>query len=399
VPQFRKTAPAVRLCLLVNTVGCDAGAERQVAETASHLDSHRFDIHVCCFEDSPRLHQLASHCHTRVFPVRSIYTLNGLFQLWRFRRYLAHFDIQIVHAYMEKANIFGSLAALGTKHHVLVTSRLNIGDWYTPFYKRVFRYLDRYTTRVLANSEGVKQVTLEAERLAPEKVDVIYQGVDMVRYGPDAGDPNVAGLIGIPTGSQVVGIVANFRPIKDLELFLRAASIVAKNIPNAVFLLVGNGPLRQELGRLAAEIGISEKVFFSDGRGTVADYLRCMSIGCLCSKGEGFSNAILEYMAAALPVVASDVGGNREAIADGETGFIVRDRTPQAFAEAVTRLLRDPLLRASMGRRGMQRCRELFEIGLTIRRLEKYYDSLLPQSQLTAPSKPHGKVDPNAIRS
>jgi len=281
---------------------------------------------------------------------------------------------------MEKANIFASLAAAGKRDCVTITSRLNMGDWYTPLYKRVFRYLNRYTVRVLANSEAVKNVALEAEMLAPAKVDVIYQGVDMVRYGPDAGNPSVAELIGIPPGSQVVGIVANLRPVKDLELFLRAAQRVAQNVPSAVFVLVGNGPLRDELGRLAAGLGIGEKVFFSDGRASVADYLRCICIGCICSKGEGFSNAILEYMAAGLPVVASDVGGNREAIVDGETGFVVRERTPEAFAERIIRLLRDPCLRVSMGRRGMQRCRERFEIGLTIRILEEYYASLLRQS-------------------
>jgi glycosyltransferase involved in cell wall biosynthesis len=123
----------------------------------------------------------------------------------------------------------------------------------------------------------------------------------------------------------------------------------------------------------AAELGIASRVFFSNGKGSVPDFLRRMSIGCLCSQSEGFSNAILEYMAAGLPVVATDVGGNDEAIQDGVTGCIVRTREPEAFARPVIRLLRDEKLRSELARRSLERCRDKFEIGAAIRRLERYY--------------------------
>jgi glycosyltransferase involved in cell wall biosynthesis len=101
-----------------------------------------------------------------------------------------------------------------------------------------------------------------------------------------------------------------------------------------------------------------------------------MSIACLSSQSEGFSNAILEYMAAGLPVVATDVGGNAEAIEDGVTGCLVRDRTAEAFARPIVELLRDRARAEEMGRRGLARCRERFEIGGAVRRLEDYYRAL-----------------------
>ena len=263
-----------------------------------------------------------------------------------------------------------------------------MGYRYTPFYRRFFRFLNRLTTRIVANSEAVKQVTAQAESVALEKIDVIYQGVDSAHYGPVSDGPSVAKGIGIPIGAQVVGMVANLRPVKDVELFLRAARKVADEIPQAAFLVVGRGPLRQELGKLAVTLGLGDKVFFSDGRATVQDCLRCMCIGCLSSESEGFSNAILEYMSAGLPVVATDVGGNREAILDRHTGYLVRERTPEALAEALIDLLRNPGKRASMGREGRQRCLDLFDIRIAIRQLEDYYASLLGHAHFAGVSNP-----------
>ena len=174
-----------------------------------------------------------------------------------------------------------------------------------------------------------------------------------------------------------MGIVANLRPVKDHELFLRAAKIVAGEIEDAVFLLVGRGGLYQQLCDLASELGIRERVFFTQGEGNVMDYLVRMSIGCLTSFSEGFSNAIMEYMAAGLPSVAIDVGGNRDAIIDGETGYLVQERSPEAFARPLIELLRNEPLRASMGDKGFQRCVENFEVGKTIGQLEEFYESLV----------------------
>jgi glycosyltransferase involved in cell wall biosynthesis len=232
---------------------------------------------------------------------------------------------------MVTSTLFGVPAAVWSGSHV-VTSRLNTGYWYTKSFVLLFRFLNRFTSRVFANSEEAKRIAVATEKVPPEKEDVIYNGVDVNRYSPGKGHSNDASTLGVPADARVVGMVANLRPVKDIPLFLRAAAIVANRIRGVAFLVVGEGDLRADLGRLAVELGINDKVFFSEGRGVVEDYLRRMSIGCLTSQSEGFSNAILEYMASGLPVVASNVGGNSEAIADGETGYIVRERTPEALA-------------------------------------------------------------------
>ena len=278
---------------------------------------------------------------------------------------------------MIKANIVGSLATLGLKRVVVISSRLNLGYCMTRFYNRILGFLDRYATRIFANAEAVKREVVELEKVSPDKVDVLYHGADMEQYGPGSGDPSVAAALGIPEDAKVVGIVANLRPVKDHALFLRAAKLVAERVPKAAFVLVGWGELRDELGRLARELGIAEKVFFTGGKGDVPDYLCRMSIGCLSSSSEGFSNAILEYMAAGLPVVATDVGGNGEAVERGVTGYIVPHGDPAAFAAPIIALLEDERKRAEMAKRSLERCREKFEIGAAMRRYEEYYSALV----------------------
>ena len=365
-----------RVCLMVDTVGLDAGTERLVAETLKRLSPDLVEAHLICLENSPRLEDLALRYETRVFPATRLNSWNGLRQIREFHGYLKQMRIDVMHAFMIKSAILGVMAFPGSGCKAMVASRLSI-DWYRPVITAFFRYfMNPRTTRIFANSQGVKRCVVEKEKASPDKVDVIYQGVDMARYSAEAGDPSAGAALGIPEGRPVVGIVANYRPVKDLPLFLRAAQLVVKSVPEATFLLVGTGPMHEELARLAEELGIAASVYFSNGRGSVPDYLRRMSIACLSSESEGFSNAILEYMAAGLPVVATDVGGNGEAIQHGVTGFLVGDRTPEAFAAPIVDLLRNEALHRSMGQRALERCRREFSMEVFISRLESYYRDL-----------------------
>jgi glycosyltransferase involved in cell wall biosynthesis len=370
------TDSRIGVCLICDTVGADAGTERQVSETAKRLDKTKFDAHVCCLEPSPQLTALSDYCHTAVFPTDSANSWAGIRQAARLRQYLEQNRIQIVHAYMNKTAIFAVLASL-ISDRIVITSRLNTGYWYTPAWRRFFRVLNLGTARIMANSEQAKRIAVEAEHLSPKKVDVVYQGVDMNKFQKGAGDASICERMGIPPSWQVVGIVANLRPVKDIPLFLRAASIVARQLPEVAFLIIGRGEDQRELQNLADELGLQGRAFFTGGEGAVIDYLARMSVGCLTSKSEGFSNAILEYMAAGLPVVATDVGGNREAILDGETGHLVAERTPEAFAKPLLYLLTHEEERLAMGRKNLTRCQEHFELSRTIKNLEDYYCSLV----------------------
>ena len=306
-----------------------------------------------------------------VFPLTRINSTVGIRQMWRFRAYLKQNSIDVVHSFMNNSAIFSVLAAQGSGCRAIITSRLNCGYWYTRKWIWTFRILNRYSTHILSNSALAKKITVSVERVAPHKVTVFYPGVDLHRFA--SGNPSGGASLGIPTDALVVGIVADFRPVKDLPLFLRAAALVSQAFPSAAFLLVGQGPLKPELQRIAAELGLAKRVFFSVPEVAVADYLARMSVACLSSQSEGLPNAILEYMAADLPVVATDVGGISELVRDGVNGFLVRTRAPDAFAGPIIQLLRDQNLRMAMGRKGLERAKAEFDISAAVARLQRFY--------------------------
>jgi glycosyltransferase involved in cell wall biosynthesis len=359
--------------LVLDSVKDEGGTEKLVPAFAMGLDRKRFEPHVICFENSERLVNLSRHVRTAVFPLDRVYSPAGLGQIWRFRGYIRRNGIDVVHSFMWRSDIFNVVAALGLRRTAVITSRLNSGYSYTAVNKRVSRVLNVFTTRVVTNSAHAAKVVEAAEILQPEKMTVLYPGVHLGQYACSAGDPATAAALGIPSGVRVVGVVANYREVKDLPLFLRAAQKVAAAVPDAVFLLVGSGEMKEELERLAAKLKIGDRVFFTHGKGPVPDYLARMSVACLSSRSEGLPNAILEYMAASLPVVATDVGGNPEVVTGGVTGFLVGCRTPEAFAEPIVRLLQDEKLRVAMGRKGLERVTAEFDMAGAVGRLENLY--------------------------
>ena len=361
---------------VLESLNSEAGTENQLSELIRGMDSKRFELFTACVEDAIPSRQLDSHATPLVFPMTAIFSWNGFRQILRLRSRINRLQIDIVHTFMVRATIVGVLAARGSSCKVILTSRRNLGYWYTPIYLRVFRMLNRMTTRVAANSQAAKQAAIQIEGLPASRIDVLCNGVDLARFSGN-GDPSLLDRLRIPRSSRIVGIVANYRPVKDLPMFIRAAGLIAARHPDVVFLLIGQGPLRQSLETLAGQTGIREKVFFTNGEGYVPGYLPLLQLGCLTSLNEGFSNAILECMAAGLPVVATDVGGNREAVVERVTGFLTPAGDEKIFAQRVISLLEDDDLRKKMGECGRARCAEHFSMEACVREHEKYYESLL----------------------
>lgn len=190
IVEKRKPDPQVRplrVCLLVDTVKHDAGTEKLVAEFAKRLEATRFEVHVCCFEDSARLADLPSHVRTKIFPVGRLYSLAGLRQVWKFRQYIKQNRIDAVHGFMNKSGAFAVLAAIRSRCPAVITSRLNTGYWYTPRLLRFFPLLNRWTTHIFTNSACAKDITVRMEGVSPDRVTVVYPGVDLLRYASSSG--------------------------------------------------------------------------------------------------------------------------------------------------------------------------------------------------------------------
>jgi glycosyltransferase involved in cell wall biosynthesis len=237
---------------------------------------------------------------------------------------------------------------------------------------------------IVGNCNAVRDKLIE-QGIQPGKVAVIYNGLEMKRLQTSLSRREALSLFGIEQADmQFVSIVANMRhEVKDYPMFLRAAQTVKAVVPGAAFLLAGEGELQDSLKALATELGISDCTYFLGRCDRVAELLGVSDVCVLSSKAEGFSNSIIEYMAAARPVVATDVGGAREAISEGGTGFLVPSGNDQQMAERIIRLLQSPDTAKQMGERGRQIVEEKFSCEAQLAQTEQLYERLLTGKEVS----------------
>jgi glycosyltransferase involved in cell wall biosynthesis len=267
---------------------------------------------------------------------------------------------------------------------VVVASRRSLSHFKRgkPFMRLAERFANRWTDRVVANSEAVRQDAITTEHLPPAKVTVIYNGLDLAAYDgvPDATVRALREDLALGTGPVVI-VVANLIGYKGHEFFLQAWADVCRVHPDAVALLAGDGPIRAEREADARRLGIEGRVRFLGVRRDVPALLAVADLLVHPSLEEGFCNALLEAMAAARPVVATDVGGNREAVVDGETGRLVPPADAGRLAAAILAVLAEPDRGAAWGRAGRRRIIDRFQRSRMLPEYEALYDELLARTR------------------
>jgi glycosyltransferase involved in cell wall biosynthesis len=288
----------------------------------------------------------------------------------------------ILHSFLPAANVLGPIAARLSGVRRVIVSKRGLANYKALFsLPRLVEPLgNRLADRILVNSDAVQRDVERTERNWGGKFRKIYNGVAAIAAWTEEERQAFRAREGIPVGARVVLCVSNFYPYKGHVDLIEAAGRVAPQDPDVVFLLVGRdaGTL-EECRSLARERVPEHAIRFLGGRADVPDLIRVSDLFVHPSHEEGFSNAILEAMAGGKPVVAYDVGGNPEAVEDGETGLLVPVRRPEALADATVRLLRDPGLRNNMGEKGKERATEHFSLERMVREMEALYKSLMEE--------------------
>jgi glycosyltransferase involved in cell wall biosynthesis len=240
------------------------------------------------------------------------------------------------------------------------------------------RLMSRITDLVIANAESVKEYVSRIHRIAASRIHVIYNGISMDRIAQGA----VSAAAGVASdrwgvGPRTVTMIASLTPKKDHATFLAAARIVRSELPETRFLVVGDGPLRQELEARVREMEIEDSVLFTGEVDDTAALLAAIDVSVLTSLKEGCSNSVIESMAAGKPVVATRVGGNPELVEDGVTGFVVPAGDAHAVARRVIELLSNPELRRRMGEAGQARAWARFTAERMVEETTSLYLSVL----------------------
>ena len=371
------------------------GTERQAVQLIRLLtESGRYAVRVACFEGHGVLRAEVDRLNLGEIPE---YPLRGFghpkfaAQLVRFARQLRRAGVSVVHAHGFYTNTFGVLGAALAGVPVRIASRRE-SEWLrTPAQMALERQVTfRLAQAVIANADAIGR-QLVAAGVPAAKVLTVHNGLDTARLAPKRSRAEALAHFGLPDGRRFVTIVANLHhDVKDHPTFLRAARRVRERVPDAAFVVAGEGRLEGEHRALAAELGIGADVFFTGRCESVGDLLSVSDVCVLSSKAEGFSNSILEYMAAARPVVVTDVGGAREAVEEGRNGHVVAPRDDEAMAGRVASLLEDAARARRMGEEGRRIVEEKFSCEAQLARTEALYESLLAKRPL-----PH---TPSALR-
>ncbi len=362
------------------------GSERQALQLTRLLaESGHFKVQLACLSPQGSLRSTIDDLdlgEIPSFPLNSFYDVNAISQLRRFAGWLRSSRIAILHTHDFYTNIFGMAAATLARLPVRIASMRETAGMRTTAQKRVQRIAYSLAHHIVANSNAVRD-TLVAGGIALEKVTVIYNGLDFRRLrAPAASRHETLSTLGlqpeVTTHRRFISIVANMRhEVKDYPMFLRAARRVAEAVPEAAFLLAGEGELTHSLRVVANELGIQDSTYFLGRCERIAELLDISDVCVLSSRAEGFSNSILEYMAAGRPVVATNVGGASESVLEGETGYLVASGDDEAMAARLISLLREPQKAKAMGENGKRLVERKFSCEAQRARTEELYNRLL----------------------
>ena len=242
------------------------------------------------------------------------------------------------------------------------------------------RFLSPWTDWAIAISDFAKRFLIEKKHVRADRIEVIPNGIPLDRFSnlPDEVGRKKREGLGIPPESPVIGIVGMFHKNKGHRYFLEAATSVARSFPEAVFLIVGDGELREDMERQVRESPHLKNVRFLGQREDIPEILKVMDVFVCASFSESFSLSLLEAMAAGRAIVTTDCGGPSEMIRDGWSGFVVPIRNSGAIAAKIALLLDDASLRKTFGQNAVQESRK-FDIRTTVARLESLYQKATPR--------------------
>ena len=282
------------------------------------------------------------------FLLTSFYNANFIRQVRRCAAYLREHKIDVVHTHDFYTNVFGMAAATLAGVKVKIASKREAGGMRSGGQEFVEKLAFGRADAIVANSAAVRE-HLTKRGIATDKINVIYNGVELAKFSStEAGREQ----FGLPTDESIrfVTLVANLRhAVKNVPMFLRVAKRVSETATDIHFVVAGEGELETELQSVAADLGIDERVHFIGRCDDVPALLSASYVCVLTSTAEGFSNAILEYMAAGKPVVATNVGGAAEAVIDGETGYLVTSDDDEKMAAHLIDLLNDEVKARQFG--------------------------------------------------
>lgn len=385
-------ANATKISIVIRSLE-RGGTETHLLRTLPFIAESDFDIEVFCFERpgelaeqmqagaikvvTPPLTGRFKHVPLVLKPIATAWTC--LYFLY----YLFSRNPRIVHFFLPAAYLLlGPISLLHSSMKVMSRRSLNCYlAKYPKWVRQTELFLHRKMSLVLANSNAVIDELRQTEFVPSRKLTLIYNGVPEFSVKTRRNAGSIRGQLGIAKDAVVFLFVANLLPYKGGQDLVEACCLLGENhslCADWSVIIVGDNRagMQREMEQLASRHSIRSRLYFVGKQASIDRYLAEADIGVLVSHEEGFSNFILEGMSAGIPMIVSDVGGNPEAVLDGETGLIIPPKRPEKLAEAMSCLIENRDIAWKMGRAGQNRVREKFSIQQSVSGYRKVYRSL-----------------------
>ena len=358
------------------------GTEKHLAQLVRLLSRDTFKCSVVVFDlganaliDGMR----AAGVPVRHVPVQRIYTPNALRRATELAGIIKRDNVDIVQTFHQTSDTFAAIVAKLSGVKCIISSKRDTGQLKRPVHIFLNRRLKFLFDRTIVVADAVGEAVVATEHIDRSRITRIYNGVDTVEFSPPNTREAAAARsrLRFGDGDFVVGMVAGFRPEKNYDIFFQGAVKAMTVIPSLKVLAVGGGPLLERFRALYDIEGLRSRIVFTGETEDVAQYLKAMDVGCLIpGKNEGFSNAVLEKMATGLPMIVTEVGGNAEAVIDGENGIVIPPADCEAFRAALVRMHSDPTARLAMGRRSRELVEQRYSLQDMCRKHEALYLAL-----------------------
>lgn len=366
----------LKVALLIATLE-QAGAEKQLTLLARGLPREEFDVEVIALSRGGHYERELRDAGIRVHLLGKRHKLDPR-ALLALRALVRRLAPDVVHAWMFTANAYARLALGGSGAPPVIASERGPDDWKSAWQHRLDRLLVPRTSRLVVNAEVVARQAAargfpaERSRVVPNGIEVPQPPGERRDAGPD-----------VPPGTHVAGYVGRLARGKRVEDLIEAVALLRASFPDAALVVIGDGPERAPLERRAAERGLGAAVHFLGHRSDAATLVAGLDAFWLASENEGMSNSLMEAMAAGVPVVVSDIPGNRDLVVDGVTGCTAPVGEPRAFADATARLWRDPARAAAIGAAAADRIRRELSVERMVERYAQLYHDVVDERRTT----------------
>jgi glycosyltransferase involved in cell wall biosynthesis len=353
------------------------GVENQLALILGKYDRRKLSPLVCSLSDKGEIGREIEESGIEVIPLKKLghqfnWTIvRDIYKLIKTR------DVKIVRTHQYHANLYGRLAAWLAKVPCIVASVHNVYTQDKKLHRRIInRFLSGFTDRVVAVSETVKRDIVKYDGLRADKVTVIYNGIDAQRFFNISGNSMRANLR-IPPEAPVIGTVGRLTIQKGQKYLLDAVAMLREKFPQILLLIVGDGPIRDELGSRIKALGIDKNAILLGTRRDIPQLLSAMDIFVLPSLWEGLGTSLIEAMAAGKAVIATDIAPFREIINSQKVGILVPVEDSKAVASSIELLFNNKTLAETFGRSAKERVFSHFTVDITVNRYVSLFGEIL----------------------